>query len=401
MKLPWFKQPWLKVSVDIVGPLPKTARGNEYILVFIDTFSGWTEAFAQRAKANDATGCVDKAIEVFTRWGFPSHIVSDNGPQFAARVWNEVMAKLDVDAVYTAPYHPQANPVERTNKNIKSLLRKFAGANHKRWDECLSAILFVLRTTTNESTGVTPARLLLGHELTAPVDLLTFQQGQQVDFDENFQSYAKKVKHRFESSLRFCSESRELAAQEQKLKYDAKQRHIEFRTGDLVLLQSHPLSDKAKGIAASLMPKREGPYIVLERRGPLTYLLGEPDTKLPVTFAHVVQLRRFYVRDAELKVAPTVAPPTEAGNKTDGNVASDAAVVPAGEQKKKPIANKPGPGLGKKRGAKTGPKLAVATPPAASAVADGEEPRVTRSSTASAEAADAAKDPVTDDTAVK
>ena len=39
-------EPWEIVSMDFLGPLPSTATGNKYILVFDDQFSKWVEAFA-------------------------------------------------------------------------------------------------------------------------------------------------------------------------------------------------------------------------------------------------------------------------------------------------------------------------------------------------------------------
>ena len=37
--------PWDKVFMDILGPLPRTARKNKYILVVMDTFTKFVEAF--------------------------------------------------------------------------------------------------------------------------------------------------------------------------------------------------------------------------------------------------------------------------------------------------------------------------------------------------------------------
>lgn len=34
----------LKVGIDLIGPLPKTARGNRYIVTLVDYFSKWPEA---------------------------------------------------------------------------------------------------------------------------------------------------------------------------------------------------------------------------------------------------------------------------------------------------------------------------------------------------------------------
>nr|XP_036858855.1 uncharacterized protein LOC118969204 [Manis javanica] len=59
--------------------------GYKYLLVFLDTFSGWTEAFPTKTETAQT---VSKKIleEIFPRFGIPKVIGSDNGPAFVAQV---------------------------------------------------------------------------------------------------------------------------------------------------------------------------------------------------------------------------------------------------------------------------------------------------------------------------
>ncbi|ERE68095.1 Integrase, catalytic core containing protein, partial [Cricetulus griseus] len=58
--------------------------GNRYLLVFIDTFSGWTEAFP--TKHETAQVVVKKILEeIFPRFGLRKVIGSDNGPAFVSQ----------------------------------------------------------------------------------------------------------------------------------------------------------------------------------------------------------------------------------------------------------------------------------------------------------------------------
>jgi transposase InsO family protein len=59
--------------------------GNKYLLVFIDTFSSWVEAFPIRT---EMANVVAKKIleEIFPKFGIPKVIWSDNGPAFVAQV---------------------------------------------------------------------------------------------------------------------------------------------------------------------------------------------------------------------------------------------------------------------------------------------------------------------------
>ena len=37
---------WAQVGMDLIGPMPKTPRGNQYIITLTDYFSKWAEAAA-------------------------------------------------------------------------------------------------------------------------------------------------------------------------------------------------------------------------------------------------------------------------------------------------------------------------------------------------------------------
>jgi hypothetical protein len=73
--------PFQKISIDFVGPLPRTAKGNQYMLTVSDCFTRWLEAFPCR-RAN-AQVVVDKPVtEIFSRFRVCDQIHSDQGTQF-------------------------------------------------------------------------------------------------------------------------------------------------------------------------------------------------------------------------------------------------------------------------------------------------------------------------------
>ena len=71
--------------MDLIRPLKKTARGNEYILTVVDHFTKWIEAAPIPAK--DAV-TVAKALHehVCCRNGAPHRIITDNGKEFSNAV---------------------------------------------------------------------------------------------------------------------------------------------------------------------------------------------------------------------------------------------------------------------------------------------------------------------------
>ena len=80
------------------------------------------------------------------RWGYPRVILSDNAPQFRGITWRE-RCKSWGTLLYTTPaYHPQANPTERRNQELKKDLRlKIAGGRQRNWDLHLPEIVFLAK----------------------------------------------------------------------------------------------------------------------------------------------------------------------------------------------------------------------------------------------------------------
>ena len=68
---------------------------NSYLLVFIDTFSGWVEAYPTKKTAQ----VVVKNLleEIFPRFGLPKVLGSDNGPAFVSQVSQMVAKSLGID----------------------------------------------------------------------------------------------------------------------------------------------------------------------------------------------------------------------------------------------------------------------------------------------------------------
>ena len=74
---PWqlAERPWQRSHIDFAGPILQ-----QMFLIVIDSFSKWPEVSVM--KSNTATKTIDELRCLFSRWGIPEQIVSDNGPQF-------------------------------------------------------------------------------------------------------------------------------------------------------------------------------------------------------------------------------------------------------------------------------------------------------------------------------
>ena len=110
LPIPLPNSPGIAVSVDYFGPLPITARGNSYILLFTDRFSRRADMFAVTTAEFTAEGTANILVNRFIPlWGCPSTLLSDNGPQFCARLATAVYKLLGIHKLTTSAYHPSGN----------------------------------------------------------------------------------------------------------------------------------------------------------------------------------------------------------------------------------------------------------------------------------------------------
>ena len=67
--------------------------------------------------------------------GIPKDILTDQGTLFMSRTLWELYGLLGIKAIQTSVYHPQTDGlVERLNKTLKSMIRKFVREDGSNWD---------------------------------------------------------------------------------------------------------------------------------------------------------------------------------------------------------------------------------------------------------------------------
>uniref|UniRef100_A0A3B3C7M6 Gypsy retrotransposon integrase-like protein 1 n=1 Tax=Oryzias melastigma TaxID=30732 RepID=A0A3B3C7M6_ORYME len=80
----WPEEPWQRIHVDFAGPFE-----NQMFLVVVDAHSKWPEVVVMKNTSAERT--VEELRTIFSRFGLPQQLVSDNGPQFVSEVFNTFM----------------------------------------------------------------------------------------------------------------------------------------------------------------------------------------------------------------------------------------------------------------------------------------------------------------------
>ena len=109
--------------------------------------SRWIECASIR-KANAQTIRKELNERVFLRFGLPETFDSDNGTEFKNRVLDKFLEERGVVHTTNLSYHAQANPVERLNFTMQTMIRSYLEDNHRDWD------LHVLEPTYTYNTAV-------------------------------------------------------------------------------------------------------------------------------------------------------------------------------------------------------------------------------------------------------
>ncbi|XP_077863555.1 uncharacterized protein LOC144347604 [Saccoglossus kowalevskii] len=104
--IPAFGEPFSKVLVDCVGPLPRTKTGFRFMLTIMDMATRYPEVVP--LKTITAKVVVEALVHFFTRYGLPKEIQSDQGSNFMSGLFQEVMHQLGVSQLKSSPYHPQS-----------------------------------------------------------------------------------------------------------------------------------------------------------------------------------------------------------------------------------------------------------------------------------------------------
>lgn len=279
-----------RLHIDLIGPLPKTTAGHEYILVCVDSFSRWVEAFP----LHDQTASTIARVlhdEIFCRFGSPINIVSDRGRNFLSKLCNAVCEIYKVSRHMTASYNPRANGcVERQNATIAQTLRAYINKDQNNWHLLLPTVLMSIRSAPNtETSGYSPFKMLFGNEMRLPFDTTLVPKE---TLGPEAKIHVTNLIDRLKLVHEQATTNSQLSQAESKQAHDAKAKESNFLLGEQVLLKIHKTRP---GYAKKLEDKFSGPFYIREK-GPFdTYKVADcRDNKVVKNFINAQDLKRYY-----------------------------------------------------------------------------------------------------------
>lgn len=235
-----FEYPWCVVCTDVME-FPRSRNGFTHLVVYQDLFTKWIELSPIRAaNGKNITATFDDLI--LTRWGAPRVLLSDNGREYINKLLQNLADEYNIFHSKTPPYHAQANPTERVNRSLKTMIVAFLGQDHRDWDVHVKEFRFAYNTSTHSSTKYSPAFLNFGRE---PLVANTVKQLMEKDMriePLDHADWAKRI-GRVRAIRGWIAENLNLAHDRQAKLWNQRHRPLVYEMGDKVLSRNHVLSN--------------------------------------------------------------------------------------------------------------------------------------------------------------
>ena len=283
--------PFSEVVVDVLGPLPQTARRKKFIVIFIDRLTRWPEAYAT-TNLRGKTIALLIMNEIIPRYGVPRTLLSDQGSNFLGKICTKLYDLMRIHKLQTSAYFPSCNGlVERFNRTIVNMLAMFVQEQQNDWDLYIPWVLFAYRTAVNVSTHYSPFYLLHGYDATYPMDIELRLLNETFNNKEKFVEFmAERVATAREVAVK------NLAVIDNQLmeKYRKLPKLPHYNIGDLVLVYD---PTTPPGTNPKLMRRWTGPYRILKRFSNVNYevkaINPKSDRVRQVKKVHVYRMRPY------------------------------------------------------------------------------------------------------------
>ena len=282
-----------RVSVDVLGPLPTTVSGCRYVLCFTDHCTRWPILVPM--KAIDASSIARVFFDyVICEHGCPNTLLSDRGTNFLSKVVLEVCRIMRTQKLNTSSYHPECNAIqERYNAVILDTISHYVNQFHSDWDTYLSPIQFAYRTTpATNSVGFSPFFLLYGREARLPIDVTLLKECHYPD--KTLREHIHVLVSQLEVFRAVSKSHAETNQANMKERYDERSQEVQYQVGDTVWIYIPALQ---KGLSRKLMKFWSGPYLLIEKTGPVNFRVRNlENNKLLKAPIHVNRMKYAYDR---------------------------------------------------------------------------------------------------------
>ena len=273
--------PMERIGLDICGPYPVSMKGHRYLMVVSCYFTKWVDAIP--LKTQEAKYVASKLVNRFISiLGVPLQLHTDLGSNFESKVFQEVCKLLGINKTITTVRRPQSDGmVERANRSIQNMIASYISDSQDDWDEHIPLLMMAYRSSVHESTGISPAMMMLGRELTLPVDMTL---GRPIR-DERLcgTEHAHQLEQRLLDVHDFARKHLDISSESMKRRYDMKTYKVLYKVGDA---WQYYFPKRKVGFNPKLQRPWKGPYIVVEQFNDVLFRIQSRQRTKPIVVHH-------------------------------------------------------------------------------------------------------------------
>ena len=201
--------------------------------------------------------------QVFSRYGTPLSLLSDQGRDVDGNLMKSVCDMLGIEKLRTSPYKPSTDAVDRLHRTLNSILGKTVSAHQKDWDLRLSSAMAAYRASRHDATGYSPNMLMMGREVRMPVDIM---YGSPEEVTADYDGYTADIQHRLTTAFEDVRKELRRSAERNKKYYDMKVRTHRYEIGQWVYYFN---PRKRPGRQDKWERKYTGPFLVVSVPSPV------------------------------------------------------------------------------------------------------------------------------------
>ncbi|GKE87905.1 putative reverse transcriptase domain-containing protein [Tanacetum coccineum] len=272
--------------MDFVTKFPKTATGQDTILVIIDRLTKSAHFLPMQEDDTLKKLMRQYLKEVVSRHGVPVSIIYDRDGRFSSHFWKSLNKALGTRLDMSTAYHPQTDcQSERTIQMLEDMLRACVLDFRKGWDKHLPLEEFSYNNSYHTSIKAAPFKELYGSKCRSPICCTEVGDRQLTGLE---------IIHEMTDKIVQIKSHIQVARDRQKSYADVRRKPLEFQIGDKVMLKVSPWKGVIRfGKRGKLNPCYIGPFKIIDKVGTVAYRLELPEqlSRVYSTF-HVSNLKK-------------------------------------------------------------------------------------------------------------
>jgi hypothetical protein len=243
--------------MDLGGPINThtSSSKNNYFLVMVDSCTRF--CIIKPIPNKEAATVTQQLINIFSDFGYPSVLVSDNGTEFRNKISKLLTESMGIDHRFITPLKPNTNGLaERYVQSVKKLLAKATDGTGHDWDYYVPSVQFAINNRISKRLQSSPFSLMFARK---PNDI------KSIDYKKDRRRQISQMtsgelleRVEFMSDIVFPAIKERTTAQSELLaaKFNNSHKTVIFKPDSYVMIRIETKN-------AQLMPSYTGPYLVV------------------------------------------------------------------------------------------------------------------------------------------